>query len=65
MIDSFYFAIRGVGAFVLSDENHQMFALIDPMIYSTRKKNKGKDKEKGSVALQYFGAEDLVINVAA
>jgi len=64
LIDNFYFTIRGVGAFVISETNNDMFAVIDPVIYLARKK-KGKRVGKNLSVHQYFGAEDLVINVAA
>lgn len=62
LIDNFYFQIRGVGAFVMADANNELIQIVDPVIYLARHKHK-KSAKKFPV-LQYFGAEDIVINVA-
>ena len=45
-IDNFYFAITGVGAFVMSDLNNEMISVIDPVIFQRSVKKK---KKVGSV----------------
>ena len=65
-IDNFYFSIRGVGAFVMADMNNETFSVIDPIMYlSAKRKKKRKVEIKTQPVMQYFGAEDIVINVAA
>lgn len=64
-MDNFYFAIKGVGAFVMSEMNNEMFAVVDPVNYIPRKKKKKGHQLAPQTIHQYFGAEDLVVNVAA
>ena len=62
-IDNFYLSIRGVGSFVMSDMNNEMFSIIDPILFTAGTRSK-KFQNRLSVQ-QYFGAEDIVINMAA
>ena len=62
-IDSFYLAIRGVGAFVMSDLQNEMFSIVDPVMFTAGTRTK-RFKDRVSCQ-QYFGAEDIVINMAA
>ena len=61
LIDNFYFSIKGVGAFVMAEMNNEMFAVIDPVNYIPKRRSKRQIEQ----VHQFFGAEDLVINVAA
>ena len=63
LIDNFYFTIRGVGAFVRHGEDNALVAIIDPVIYAARKRSRKLNSQVN--VHQYFGAEDIVINVAA
>lgn len=45
----------------MTDEENEMFCVIDPEMFQARK----KDERKSLHVLQYFGGEDLVINTAA
>lgn len=63
LIDNFFFCIRGVAAFVMSDLNNELIQVIDPIIYLARRKKQTNISR--FPVLQYFGAEDLVVNVAA
>ena len=62
-IDNFYLARRGVGAFVMSDMNNEMFSIVDPVMFTAGTRAK-RFKDRVSCQ-QYFGAEDIVINMAA
>lgn len=62
-IDNFYLAIRGVGAFVMSDMQNEMFSIIDPVMFTAGTRTE-QFQNRVSVQ-QYFGAEDIVINTAA
>ena len=33
IIEHFYFSIKGVGAFVIMEQNNQVFQVIDPVVY--------------------------------
>ena len=46
----------------MADANNELIQIVDPVIYLARHKHK-KSAKKFPV-LQYFGAEDIVINVA-
>jgi len=61
-IDSFYFSLKGVGAFVMSDMNNEIFSIVDPEMHM--KMRKSKKLHNKIAAKQYFGAEDIVINAA-
>ena len=63
VVSNFYFAIRGIGAFV-SEMDNEMFALIDPESYETNIDKLDQENLKTG-SLQYFGCEDHVINTAA
>ena len=39
-IDSFYLAIRGVGAFVMSDLQNEMFSIVDPVMFTAGTRTK-------------------------
>ena len=58
VIDNFYFGTRGTSAFVMPIHNNA-FAIVDPQAYNSRK------NKKKQLIHQYFGLEDVVINVAA
>lgn len=46
----------------MSEMNNEMFAVIDPVNYIPKRRNR---RFAPQTVLQYFGAEDLVVNVAA
>lgn len=60
-IDNIYFAIRGIGAFIMTESANELFCIIDPELYQVQKRSKNNNLH----LLQYFGAEDIVINAAA
>lgn len=62
LVDNFYFVIRGMGAFVIAEADNQMCSIVDPSLFIERRNN---SKRAGVAVLQYFGCEDMVINVAA
>jgi len=39
-IDNFYLSIRGVGSFVMSDMNNEMFSIIDPILFTAGTRSK-------------------------
>ena len=47
----------------MADGQNELIQIVDPLIYLARRKHK-KNTKKFPV-LQYFGAEDIVINIAA
>ena len=50
----------------MADMNNETFSVIDPIMYlSAKRKKKRKVEIKTQPVMQYFGAEDIVINVAA
>jgi len=63
LIDNFYFAIKGTSSFVATDLENAVFGIVDPVIFLARQR--GRKISRNAVILQYFGAEDMVINVAA
>lgn len=63
LIDNFYFAVKGTSCFVATDLENAVFGVVDPVIYLARQR--GKKISNKAVVLQYFGAEDMVITVAA
>ena len=54
--------LRGVGAFVMYDMGNSVFSIVDPILHAENKKKKNSKLLK---VYQYFGIEDMVINVAA
>ena len=37
-IDNFYFSIKGIGGFVMTDSNNEIFSVIDPIMYVETKR---------------------------
>ena len=59
VIDNFYFGLKGISAFVISQEGYRIYSVIDP-----EKSIDSKHKHRKQL-FQYFGIEDTCVNVAA
>ena len=65
VIDNFYFKIRGISAFVMPEQQNELFAVVDPDLFVKQNNAQFIEMQETFNILQYFGAEDYVINTTA